>query len=282
MFRVSKPTGTGRYKAGQGRCQTCDIWIDRLGAHTKDGKPVTDSTKGWFCNCCNYRIRRNPRNIEYKAKIRQSSIDDEQGDVDLSYFNKRRAHMLRELGRAIVKKESGDSMEHYRAFLPNAIPSVDIEYEFGTGIDALIELAKTSDPPNKASMIAEFERVRHVVKHTPTRQDIEENSALRPSQYEEEFGSWEHLLERLGYDPWYRDRQDSKPSVAESTRSVQKYYDEVTSKYNKPKLDILRDEIMDLLKDDPEMLQLFAILEQNIAKLDAGEIKTLVKFIEHC
>ena len=209
-LKVGKPKGPGRYAAGQGRCQVCDIWIDHRGAHMKDGTPASYNTDGWFCNCCNYRIRKNPRNIKYKTKIRQSKITDKNGDVDLSYFNKRRALMLRELGRAIIKKEAVNSGEDdYDVFLSKTTPCCEIETEFGTGIDMLVKLAKTVDPPNKVSMIVEFERVRHVIKHTPTMQEIEENSVLLSSQYEEEFESWGHLLDRLGYDPWYRNQHNN-------------------------------------------------------------------------
>lgn len=202
QFRVSKTPGGGRYLAGQGRCQTCDIWVDYRGAHTKDGNPALADSKGWFCNCCNYRIRRNPRNMEYKAKMRSANVGDGQ-DIDLSYFNKRRARMLRELGRAIVKSKSKGRM-HDGGFLPDMTRSKDVESEFGACIDDLVDLAESFAPPNKVSMITEFERIRYVLGRTPTKQDIEKHSVLSLSWYEKEFGSWEHLLDRLGYDPWYR------------------------------------------------------------------------------
>ena len=69
-FKVTKPTDGGRYAQGQGHCQICDMWIDYRGAHTKDGTPATPDTFGWFCNCCNYRVRRTPRNKKYKEKLR--------------------------------------------------------------------------------------------------------------------------------------------------------------------------------------------------------------------
>ncbi len=69
-FRVTKPTNIGRYEAGHGRCQMCDIWIDYHGAHTKDGHATTRYSEGWFCNCCNYRVRRHPRNKKYKEQLR--------------------------------------------------------------------------------------------------------------------------------------------------------------------------------------------------------------------
>lgn len=70
-FRVKKPLSGSRYGSGQGRCQICDIWIDYQGAHNNNGTPATENSVGWFCNCCNYRIRQKPRNIIYKTKLRE-------------------------------------------------------------------------------------------------------------------------------------------------------------------------------------------------------------------
>ncbi len=60
----------GRYESGQAHCQICDIWIDHKGAHVKGDLPATEELTGWFCNCCNYRVRRKPRNKKYKEALR--------------------------------------------------------------------------------------------------------------------------------------------------------------------------------------------------------------------
>ena len=71
-YQVKKPPGKqGRYESGQGRCQTCDIWISYRGAHKKDGEPAEDGSMGWFCNCCNMRVRQKPRNKVYKEKLQE-------------------------------------------------------------------------------------------------------------------------------------------------------------------------------------------------------------------
>ena len=72
QYKVKKPTGqVGRYEAGQARCQTCDIWIDHNGCVLKDGSTATVDSVGWFCKCCNYRVRRKPRNLVYKERLRE-------------------------------------------------------------------------------------------------------------------------------------------------------------------------------------------------------------------
>ena len=67
--KVRKPHGATRYGSGQVRCQICDVWMDYHGCHTKDGSPAVKNTNGWFCNCCNYRVRQKPRNKIYKEKL---------------------------------------------------------------------------------------------------------------------------------------------------------------------------------------------------------------------
>lgn len=69
--QVKKPSGEGRYSSGQAHCQICNTWIDHKGAHMKDGSTATKDSLGWFCNCCNYRVRQKPRNKVYKEKLRE-------------------------------------------------------------------------------------------------------------------------------------------------------------------------------------------------------------------
>jgi len=70
-YQVKKPAkGKGRYETGQARCQTCEIWIDHNGCLLKDGSPATEGSMGWTCKCCNFRVRKKPRNSFYKEKLR--------------------------------------------------------------------------------------------------------------------------------------------------------------------------------------------------------------------
>ena len=255
QYRAKRPASGGRYEAGHGRCQTCDIWIDYRGGHLHDGRPATKGSIGWYCNCCNFRIRRNPRNAEYKQRLRYSSRggrgrgrdaeeggdgaggdapgaakgggdapgaagaakgggdapgaakdgadeagqdgDGEPAGIDLSYFSKRRARMLRDLGR-IMKRTSWN-----RPDVPEDLAEM-LENEFGAPLADILALAR-SETPNKVSLIVDFERVRISLGSVPTRQEMRKNGARFPlSAYDAEFESWGHLLDRLGYDPWYR------------------------------------------------------------------------------
>ena len=204
-YRVKKPATGSRYGAGHARCQICDVWIDYRGGHLKDHSPATADSSGWFCICCNYKVRRSPRNIEYKAKIRSTAHvkGARREGIDLEYFNKRRARMLRGLGEAAARSASGEGA--LEAMLPPGMTSDEIAAEFEADIGELVALA-ASDSPNKASLIADLEAVKHDIGAVPTKEEMAGRSRFSIKQYEAEFQSWEHLLDRLDYDPWYRDR----------------------------------------------------------------------------
>jgi hypothetical protein len=57
--KAQKPVGTGRYASGQKRCQICEIFI---------------KWDGLWCPCCGYRLRTKPRNLKYKAKLRDKKV----------------------------------------------------------------------------------------------------------------------------------------------------------------------------------------------------------------
>jgi len=72
QYRVKKPVIGGRYEAGQARCQTCNIWMDHKGCILKDRTAAMPDSEGWFCKCCNFRVRKKPRNSFYKERLRNS------------------------------------------------------------------------------------------------------------------------------------------------------------------------------------------------------------------
>ena len=204
-FKVKKPAGASRYGSGQGRCQVCDIWIDHNGCHINDGSPASADDYGWFCNCCNYRVRRHPRNLKYKEKIMADNIRyNSANDVDLSYFNKYRALMIKELALDIIK--CGTSGFEDKALL-KSISSIELDRELDTDIKNVVNLVYAKHPPNKISLIVEFERIRAEIGRVPTKEDMVKHSEFDVTQYENEFQSWEHMLERLEYDPFYRDNK---------------------------------------------------------------------------
>jgi hypothetical protein len=75
QYAAKKPTNSGRYNAGQKRCQICEIYM------TVEG---TLDEKGIYCKCCHYRVRGKPRNKMYKEILRnkQNSITED-GDLSI-------------------------------------------------------------------------------------------------------------------------------------------------------------------------------------------------------
>ena len=49
----------GRYITGQKRCQICALFLN---------------WESIWCPCCGYRLRTKPRNMKYKAKLKQNII----------------------------------------------------------------------------------------------------------------------------------------------------------------------------------------------------------------
>lgn len=208
-FRVLKPAKKGRYETGQGRCHICNAWLDHKGCHLKDGSPASQNSKGMYCNCCRYRIRRNPRSAAYKTKLRTGSENQELDSegVDLDHFNKQRATMLKKIASMIPRKQTEYSESSFEESLKqNKLSKSEIREEFNADINEILDFIY-ADTPNKLSMVAEFEWLKVQMGHVPTAHDIEEYSRFSAEQYEKEFESLGHLLERLGYDPWYRDTE---------------------------------------------------------------------------
>jgi len=85
-FRVKKIRGSGRYESEQVHCQTCDVWIDYRGCHSKNGKPAKEETRGLRCNCCNFQVRTKPRGKKYKEKISATNLDPADHDEDMGNF----------------------------------------------------------------------------------------------------------------------------------------------------------------------------------------------------
>ena len=512
QFRVIKPTGKGRYESGQSRCQICDIWLDYRGAHLKDGSDVMIGSTGWYCKCCNYKMRQKPRNKVYKEKLRkerkfpgmskyhefmlpilqickdeqnhtkqeledimivqfeltaqqcqhilrgketvlsnriqwallylrkanllvktgdiflitkegkkileqnpsridkvflldipafrqfynksnkknehvsqnvasnqipnnekrhktytsridglvlrsldiikkspkgtyqsdleklldvsdkeleeliprlmqldgiskkeikydgiilefvlkydaamtnqklsdiiptkQSHIEDEksiedktrdgQDVMNLQYFSKLRANMMKKIIKILPKnKNDFDKKMFYDALLHTGITSTEIEIEFGK-MEDLIDLAYVLDPPNKMSMIMEFYRIKDFVGDVPTKDDIETYSRLKYVQFEIEFQSWEHLLERLGYDPRCRTERSVKNKNKKHvniTRSATS-----ATELNYGNLAELKECLIKIM--DKKTLDMFNILDNELVVMSKKQIKALIK-----
>ena len=176
-------------------------WIHN-GCKLKDGSNATVEDYGWFCKCCNYRVRRHPRNAKYKAKFRALTKQDTEYNntdtkIDSSYFNKQQIKMIQKIAQTIPENQKDfDLAVCVEQLWNNNISKYDIVTEFDEEIEKIIELAYTIDPPNQISMIVEFERIKYLLDHIPTKQDIDKYSELNSLQYNDKFQSWEYLLDK--------------------------------------------------------------------------------------
>ena len=277
--------GAGRYGAGQARCQVCDVWVDAKGARLKDGSIATAGSVGWYCRCCNYRMRTRPRNIKYKSRLVTADrigADAEDGDassIDLSYFSRTRANLLRRL--ASVLPEGRDDIgssedEHFSAPL-----LLDLRSEF-SDVGELLDLAYEICPPNKIALVVEFERIRSDLDKVPTKDEFEKISPVGVSAYDHEFGSWENFLDKMGYDPWYRivdetdgkSRRDVRSAVRADRRADTTHLDyEDHGGYDDAAT--LRGKIRAILEHDTDALGVFEMLELDIGDVDPAVLHRL-------
>ena len=77
--KAQKPAGCGRYVIGQKRCQVCELFI---------------KWDGLWCPCCGYRLRTKPRNLKYKAKLKESR-ETEESKILLSMQFAQKATVIR-------------------------------------------------------------------------------------------------------------------------------------------------------------------------------------------
>lgn len=109
-FQIKKPSGVGRYSTGQARCQICDIWISYKGCHFRNGEPATEDSLGWFCNCCNYRVRTRPRNKIYKEKLHERLVGESSTDSDSDLISE-------EFEESDLETESNIQENQYKVWL---------------------------------------------------------------------------------------------------------------------------------------------------------------------
>lgn len=231
-FQVKKPTLGSRYGSGQGHCQTCDTWIDHNGCHMIDGSDAKENSVGWFCNCCNVRVRQKPRNKKYKEKLRseksnleivKDDTDEELGDstydeitaenLDIS---KKQATLLKEISIVMPNKDEDlDILE----IITNIKDHIRFEIKDNWGSWAkFFEFARDYEELNPISAIIIFEKLNQNIGRVATRQEFLDIVNIDEKWIDAKFKSWEHLLELLGHDPWYRN--NSKKELVKLPKKI--------------------------------------------------------------
>lgn len=218
-FQVKRPVSGKRYSSGQGHCQTCDTWLDHNGCHMKDGTAAQSDSVGWFCNCCNYRVRQRPRSRNSKEILenenKQISQKKEMGDEIYSedkilpedlYIGKKQAILLKNISLLIPNR--GSELDVLK-IIDKISDSVQFEIKDNWGSwENFFELATNYDELNKISSIILFEKLNNQIGKVATKKEYLETVNINEEWIDKEFKSWENLLELLGHDPWYRNNSN--------------------------------------------------------------------------
>ena len=186
-FRVKKPTGMGRYAAGQVHCQTCDIWMDYKGCNLKDGSPAKKDSVGMFCNCCNYRVRANPRNRIYKEKLR---VDSKNEDVVKSTSSSKPKNLI-DSSTSVKpkKKESESNIENMQSTDEESLMIIRAEITIITGrlnrqtkklkLFENSELSKSIDEHPLVEVLCSYFQVAKNIGFIPSLGEYEESEYAR-------------------------------------------------------------------------------------------------------
>ena len=219
--------------------------------------------------------------LRYESPIGDVESENDSVEHDLSYLNKHQTKMIQKMVRCLPESEHNFEIKEFEdMILESRVSAGEIRTEFGMDVEKFIELAYATEPPNKISMIVEFERIKSDIGRVPTKQDIDEHSMLKSSQYDKEFESWEHMLERLGYDPWYRTNSDvknkidlkQKESILDTTITDSEDIDDKM-------LEKLRQNIKHGLRNEPNMLKLYDVLDQNIRKCNKTDLSYMINHL---
>jgi hypothetical protein len=221
-FQVTKPSGFGRYESGQAHCQTCNTWVDHNSCRLRDGSNATKGSIGWFCKCCNIQVRQHPRNKAYKEKLRnvqkQNSIEeiDPDDDPDLDeiriehvYISKNLAQLLKKITVFMPDVYEQKNLPDIKVRIPKSIRS-EIIHNWGN-LDGFVETASNYDNITKISAIILFEKLKNQIGKIPTKEEFFQFANVNDVFMDNEFKSWEHFLELLQYDPWYRNSFKDTP-----------------------------------------------------------------------
>ena len=227
-FQVKKLTGKSRYGSGQGHCQICDTWIDHNVCHMKDGANAQEGSVGWFCNCCNYRVRQKPRNKKYKEKLRNESIEyKEEVKKDGNVEEVKSKNLDISKGQAVLlkrivvgfqnKKHDGNISDGFNRISKS--DQFEIKDNWGS-LEKFYELARNYKKLNQISAIFLFEELNEKIGQVASKIHFLKTANIDESWINNEFKSWGNFLELLGHDPWYRDNTKSVKKI-ESAKEIE-------------------------------------------------------------
>ena len=84
------------------RCTNCNYWMDWKFCHLKNNTPALPDSLGMFCNCCNYRVRQQPRSKRSKDILKNAKLDSKKSQTNLR--NQMASATTIEESREIIQK----------------------------------------------------------------------------------------------------------------------------------------------------------------------------------
>jgi len=282
-FQVKKPVGEGRYGSGQGHCQICNTWIDHIGCHMKDGSPATKESVGWFCNCCNYRVRQNPRNKLYKEKLRESktqnnelqnSTNDDLITAKDLFISRGQASLLKKLTLLMPNIDEVKSHSEILEKIPEFL-QYEINDNWGT-LENFLSLATNYQQLNQISAIILFEKLKEEIGHIPSKDEFLNKVNLDENWINNEFKNWEYFLDLLQYDPWYRTIKKSLKSEINEIKSENEINQTPEKAMNFGEGFTESQKLMDeILLERKETQTLFLKLQEKLNHLNKNTIRTI-------
>ena len=282
-FQVKKPVGEGRYGSGQGHCQICNTWIDHIGCHMKDGSPATKESVGWFCNCCNYRVRQNPRNKLYKEKLRESktqnnelqnSTNDDLITAKDLFISRGQASLLKKLTLLMPNIDEIKSHSEILEKIPEFL-QYEINDNWGT-LENFLSLATNYQQLNQISAIILFEKLKEEIGHIPSKDEFLNKVNLDENWINNEFKNWEYFLDLLQYDPWYRTIKKSLKSEINEIKSENEINQTPEKAMNFGEGFTESQKLMDeILLERKETQTLFLKLQEKLNHLNKNTIRTI-------
>lgn len=123
---------------------------------------------------------------------------------DRSTLRSYQINLIKDVTPIIVKYESSKNFDEIRKEIQTNGKSIIPYMRSWKSWEEFIDLAFRDSPPNKISLIIEFERIKNKLGHLPSKLEFYELSKFGINRYVEEFESWENLMNLLRYDNEYR------------------------------------------------------------------------------
>ena len=124
-YKVRRPLLKSRYSAGQVRCEDCDIFLDGY------GQGVIQRGEKLVCKCCNYTVRRKPRDSYHEEKyhdqvtrnVNEPWIDPDSDVTPDDEFKSEKK------STPVYESKSGKSYYELKEFIENEIkPQANYQY----------------------------------------------------------------------------------------------------------------------------------------------------------